>query len=133
MSKTTERRGISRVNALLVSVFLVGALVCAVTGNVPGALVLGTFGVGGLAAALYAARPGARDVTRINGLEYRDERDGRLAQQGFAVVGVTALIISVAAFVVTTLMGRVDWYILGQTMALAVVWGVANSIVVRRG
>ncbi|RIJ50919.1 hypothetical protein DZG00_10890 [Clavibacter lycopersici] len=132
MSKTTERRGISRVNAILVSVFLAGALICAVTGNVPGTIVLATFGVLGLAGAVYAARPGARDVTRINGLEYRDERDGRLAQQGFAVVGVAALVISVAAFVATTLMGRIDWFIWGQTMALAIVWGVANSVVVRR-
>jgi MFS family permease len=132
MSKTTERRGISRVNVILVSVFLAGALICAVTGNVPGALVLATFGVLGLAGAVHAARPGARDVTRINGLEYRDERDGRLAQQGFAVVGVAALVISVAAFVATTLMGRIDWFIWGQTMALAIVWGVANSVVVRR-
>ncbi|OUE23585.1 hypothetical protein [Clavibacter michiganensis] len=132
MSKTTERRGISRVNVILVSVFGAGALICAVTGNVPGAVVLTVFGVLGLAGALYAARPGARDVTRINGLEYRDERDGRLAQQGFAVVGVAALVISVAAFVVTTLMGRIDWFIWGQTMALAIVWGIANSVVVRR-
>jgi MFS family permease len=132
MSRTTERRGISRVNVLLVSVFLAGALVCAVTGNLPGAILLAAFGILGLAGALYAARPGARDVTRINGLEYRDERDGRLAQQGFAIVGVAALVISVAAFVVTTLMGRVDVFVLGQTMALAVVWGIANSVVVRR-
>jgi MFS family permease len=132
MSKTTERRGISRVNVLLVSVFLVGALVCAVTANVPGAILLGTFGVLGLAGALYAARPGARDVTRINGLEYRDERDGRLAQQGFAVVGVAALILSVAAFVVTTLQGQLDFFIWAQTMLLAIVWGIANSVVVRR-
>jgi MFS family permease len=132
MSRTTERRGISRVNVLLVSVFLVGALICAVTGELPGATLLAAFGVLGLAGALYAARPGARDVTRLNGLEYRDERDGRLAQQGFAVVGVAALVISVAAFVAMTVVGRVDWFIWGQTIALAVIWGIANSVVVRR-
>lgn len=132
MSKTTERRGISRVNVMLVSVFLAGALICAVTGNAPGAIPLAAFGILGLLGALYAARPGARDVTRLNGLEYRDERDGRLAQQGFAIVGAAALVISVAAFVVTTLMGRVDLFIWGQTLVLTIVWGVANSVVVRR-
>ncbi|MBM7387200.1 hypothetical protein [Clavibacter phaseoli] len=132
MSKRTERRGISRVNALLVSVFLAGALIALLTGHLPSALVLAFMGVIGLGGALHAARPGASDVTRINGLEYRDERDGRLAQQGFAVVGVAALIISVVAFVVTTLQGDIHWYVWAQTLALAVVWAIANAVVVRR-
>ena len=132
MSKRTERRGISRVNVLLVSVFGSGALVALIAGNPGSAFVLAFMGAIGLGGALQAARQGASDVTRINGLEYRDERDGRLAQQGFAVVGVAALVISVAAFVITTLQGQIHWYIWAQTLALAAVWAIANAVVVRR-
>ncbi|WP_317230308.1 hypothetical protein [Clavibacter sp. MX14-G9D] len=132
MSRTNERRGISRVNVLLVSVFGVGALVALIAGNPGSAFVLAFMGAIGFGGALQASRPGASDVTRINGLEYRDERDGRLAQQGFAVVGVAALVISVVAFVVTTLQGEIHWFIWGQMLALASVWAVANAVVVRR-
>jgi hypothetical protein len=34
--------------------------------------------------------------------------------------------------VVTTLQGQLDLFIWGQTMLLAIVWGIANSVVVRR-
>jgi hypothetical protein len=132
MSKTTERRGISRVNTVLVSVFLAGAVIALLAGNPGSAFALAFMGVIGLVGALQAARPGASDMTRINGLEYRDERDGRLAQQGFAAVGVAALVVSVGAFVVTTLQGDIHWFIWAQTLVLAVVWAVANAVVVRR-
>jgi hypothetical protein len=132
MSRTTERRGISRVNVLLVSVTLIGAVVAAATGYGAGAVVLATVGVLALFGAVWAARPGARDVDRLNGLEYRDERDGRLAQQALAVVGVVALVLAWGAFVVTTMLGSVDWFITAQMLVLAVAWGIANSVVVRR-
>ncbi|OUE19882.1 hypothetical protein BFL34_02025 [Clavibacter michiganensis] len=133
MSKTTERRGISRVNALLVGVLAAGALVALIAGNHYNALTLALMGAILLGGALHAARPAASDVTRINGLEYRDERDGLLAQKGFAAVRVAALVMTVGTFFVTTLMGQVQWYVLAQMLVLAGVWAVANWLAVRRG
>lgn len=83
-----------------------------------------------------STRPGPRrpasDVLRINGLEYRDERDGLLAQKGFAAVGVAALVMTVGTFFVTTLMGQAQWYVLAQMLVLAAVWAVANWLAVQR-
>jgi hypothetical protein len=132
MSKPTERRGISRVNVALVSVTLLGGAAAGATGYRTGAIVLITVGVLGLFGAVWAARPGARDVDRLNGLEYRDERDARLAQQALAAVGVVALILAWGTFVVTTMLGTVDWFVTMQLLVLAFAWGIANSVVVRR-
>ncbi|MBF4624908.1 hypothetical protein [Clavibacter sp. VKM Ac-2872] len=132
MSKTTERRGISRVNALLVGVLAVGALVALIAGNPYNAITLAVMAAILLGGALHAARPSSSDVTRINGLEYRDERDGLLAQKGFAAVGVAALVMTVGTFFVTTLMGQVQWYVLPQMLVLAGVWAVANWLAVQR-
>ncbi|CCE76714.1 hypothetical protein [Clavibacter nebraskensis] len=133
MSKTTERRGISRVNALLVGVLAAGAVVALIAGNPYNAITLALMAAILLGGALHAARPTASDVTRIDGLEYRDERDGLLAQKGFAAVGVAALVMTVGTFFVTTLMGRVHWYVLAQMLVLAAVWAVANRLAARRG
>ncbi len=133
MSKTTERRGVSRVNAIITGVLLLGALVAVIAGNLYNAITLAVMAVILLGSALHAARPTASDVTRINGLEYRDERDGPLAQKGFAAVGVAALVMTVGTFFVTTLMGQVHWYALAQMLVLAGVWAVANWLAARRG
>ncbi|RII91173.1 hypothetical protein [Clavibacter californiensis] len=132
MSKSTERRGISRVNVLLVGVLLAGALVALIAGNPYNAITLAVMAAILLGGALHAARPTASDVLRINGLEYRDERDGLLAQKGFAAVGVAALVMTVGTFFVTTLMGQVQWYVLAQMLVLAAVWAVANWLAVQR-
>ncbi|WP_414171839.1 hypothetical protein [Clavibacter tessellarius] len=132
MSKTTERRGISRINAILVGVLAVGALVALIAGNTYNAITLAPMAAILLGGAVHAAWPSACDVTRINGLEYRDGRDGLLAQRGFAAVGVAALVMTVGTFFVTTLMGRVQWYVLAQMLVLAGVWAVANWLAVRR-
>jgi hypothetical protein len=133
MPKTTERRGISRVNALLVGVLAAGAVVALIAGNAYNAITLALMAAILLGGALHAARPMASDVTRINGLEYRDERDGLLAQKGFAAVGVAALVMTVGTFFVTTLLGQVHWYVLAQMLVLAGVWAVANWLAARRG
>ncbi len=133
MSKTTERRGVSRVNAIITGVLLLGALVAVIAGNLYNAITLAVMAVILLGSALHAARPTASDVTRINGLEYRDERDGLLAQKGFAAVGVAALVKTVGTFFVTTLMGQVHWYVLAQMLVLAGVWAVANWLAASRG
>ncbi|WP_043668141.1 hypothetical protein [Clavibacter michiganensis] len=133
MSKTTERRGISRTNTVIVGVFLLAAVVALFAGYADRTLFLAAFAVIGLIQAVVAAQPEASDATRIDGLEYRDERDRQLAQRGFAAVGVAAILLSCGAFLVRTMMGDIDWWIGGQMIVLALVWGVANRIAVRRG
>jgi MFS family permease len=132
MSKRTERRGISRVNAIIVGALLAGALAALVAGHGYSAFTLAFMAAIGLGGALQAARPSASDVTRINGLEYRDERDGTLAQQGFAVVGVAALVLTAGVFLVMTMTGAFHWYVWAQMFVLAGVWAVANWVAVRR-
>ncbi|MFS4504853.1 hypothetical protein ACMA46_01330 [Clavibacter sp. Sh2141] len=133
MSKSTERRGISRVNTVIVGAFLLAAVVALIAGYADRAIFLAAFAVIGLIQAVVAAQPEASDATRIEGLEYRDERDRQLAQRGFAAVGVAAILLSCGAFLVRTMMGDIDWWIGGQMIVLALVWGVANRIAVRRG
>jgi hypothetical protein len=133
MSKSTERRGISRVNTVIVGAFLLAAVIALIAGYADRAIFLAAFAVVGLIQAVVAAQPEASDATRIEGLEYRDERDRQLAQRGFAAVGVAAVLLSCGAFLVRTMMGDIDWWIGGQMIVLALVWGVANRIAVRRG
>ena len=139
MSKTTSRVGsvlarspISVANTIMVVVFLAGSGVLTLLGNLGMALFLAYLGLAGLGVALYARRPNARDITRINSLEYRDERDRSLAAQGFAMVGVAALIIMLLAFIVTVFLREFNMYVVVIFLALLIVWAVANSIVVRR-
>jgi hypothetical protein len=139
MSKTNEPTGsvfarwpVSVVNTVLVATFLGASVVLAVLGNVGVALVMAYLGLAGLGVALYARRPDSRDITRLNAIEYRDERDRSLAAEGFAAVGVAALIIVFGSFIAMVVLERFDWYIFGILMTLLVVWGVANSVVVRR-
>ena len=138
MSKTSERRmgifarsPISTTNTILVLTFLAASAVLAVLGNVGMALLMAYFGVAGLAVALYARRPNSRDITRVNAIEYRDERDRSLAAQGFSAVGVAALIIVFISFVVMMLAQQINWYVLAVLLALLVVWAVANTVAVR--
>ena len=98
---------------------------------------------------------------RINAIEYRDERDSRLAGHGFAVVGAWALALSALELVAatifvgaTTLTTAVDESNVGiaftlsgvglvaaaveaiaalQLLVLSVVWGIANTRAVKRG
>jgi accessory gene regulator protein AgrB len=139
MSKMSERRAgllarspISAANTVMVSTFFVASVVLVVLGNVGMALLMAYFGAAGLGVALYARRPDSRDITRLNAIEYRDERDKNLAAQGFAVVGIAALIIVFISFVVMMLTQQLNWYVLAVLLALLVVWGVANAVVVRR-
>lgn len=140
MSTNKSRLPVSTVNAVLAGVFLVGAVVMAIAGSWFEAGLLAAVGIAGLIMALYARRPGSRDITRVNAIEYRDERDRRIAQTGFLVVGVAALIVSAIGFVaVTVLAGPLGWPSLlqlpsaAQLVLLCVVWAVANSVAARRG
>ena len=131
---------VSPTNAVLAAVFLTGAVVTAVSGNWYQAGLLAAVGIAGLAMAVYARRPDSRDITRVNAIEYRDERDKRIAQLGFSAVGVAALIVSAIGFVtVTVLGGPLEWpaavqmLLAVQLVLLCVIWAAANSIAARRG
>ena len=138
MLKSVERLPISAINLVLVSAFLLGALIEGALGRWPGAGYLGAIVLTGLAGALYARRSGSRDVTRINALEWRDERDRTLAKSGFAVVGAVALLMVLAQFIVVVVTDTAAdrwyfWVACLQALILIFVWTVANSVVVRRG
>jgi hypothetical protein len=137
MLKSIERLPISTINLVLVSAFLLGALVAAATGNHELVPPLFVGGFGGLASALYARRSGSRDITRINALEYRDERDRTLAKSGLAAVGAVALLMVLVQFFVVITVAPFNspliWVAVAQLMVLSGAWSIANSIVVRRG
>jgi len=134
MSKTSTNR-ISTANIILLSSLAAGTIVCAVLQNVTGVVLLGVTGVLALLGIVANLRADAPDIGRINALQYRDERDRTLARAGFSIVGAAALIISVIEAVAAAISGSQLFQMLafGQLFVLAVIWGVANSIVVRRG
>jgi len=138
MLKSVERLPISAINLVLVSAFLLGALIAGALGSWTGAAYLGALGLSGLAGALFARRSGSRDVTRLNALEWRDERDRTLAKSGFAVVGAVALLMVLAQFIVVVVTDAGHdspfmWVTLSQMLILYIAWGIANSVAVRRG
>jgi hypothetical protein len=134
-----DRLPVSITNAVLIVVFLVGALVTAAVGSWFEAALLALLAAVMLGAALYARRPGSRDITRVNAIEYRDERDRRIAQAGLAAVGAVALVLSAVGFVVLAVLGGTGapseplrTVVVAQFFVLAAVWGVANSLAARR-
>lgn len=131
MSKSSSRLPLSVANILLVSIFLVGAVTTAVLHNWIGTGLLTVLGLGGLGGAIYARRAGSRDITRINAIEYRDERDRMLARNGFAVVGAVALALSVVELVVATVLTSYYFIASIQLFILTVTWVSANSRAVR--
>ena len=130
--KTTKRLPISTVNIALAGTLFAGAIATALTHNWFAAFVFVVGGAAGLGAALYARRPDSRDITRLNAIEYRDERDRVLAKEGFAAVGAAALILSVIEFVLALVFNQLIGLAAAQVVVLCIVWGVANSIAVRR-
>lgn len=131
--QTTNGSPISTTNIVVVSTLLAGAIAAALTQNWFGAILLLAGGLFGLGAALYARRPNSRDITRLNAIEYRDERDRVLAMQGFATVGAAALILSVIEVVFAIVFfNQLVVVACAQLIALCIVWGIANSNAVKR-
>jgi hypothetical protein len=143
MSTRTSKLPVSVPNAILIASTLAGAIVTGVLGNIPATGILLILAVGGVISALLARRPGASDWLRINAVEYRDERDKRLALDAFAVVGIVALIAALACVVAAALyagfVGHTTVSIVLliastlQLLVLSIAWGWANTVVVRRG
>lgn len=132
--QTTNRLPISTTNIFLVSTFFAGAIVTALTRNWFFAVVLFAIGLCGLGGAVYARRPNSRDITRLNAIEYRDERDRELAKQGFATVGAAALIITVIEVVLAIVFfnALIALIACAQMFALCIIWGISNSNAVKR-
>jgi hypothetical protein len=123
---------ISLTNTILISAFLLVAVVMVVVGNVGTGLWVGFLAVMMIGVALYARRPDSRDITRLNAIEYRDERDKSLATEGFAAVGVAALILGMGVILTLTVLEQLSWLVVGFYLVLLVVWAAANSRAVRR-
>ena len=153
MSISTSHPPLSVPNLVLLGTLLAGAVVTGVLGNWWGVAILVTATIAGALSALLARRPGASDWLRINALEYRDERDVRLARHGLAVVGAWALALAglelVAATIIVGLTGArfdpagptlefnpfalgFELLAAGQVLVLSIVWGIANTRAVRR-
>lgn len=132
---TANRLPLSRTNMVLVSFLAAGVVICLLLGRWPGVAFLGAIALFVVLAARYARRPDSRDITRINAIEYRDERDRELARHGFAVVGAAALIISTVGAVVAIVVDHQVLVIVScaQLFALAVIWGIADARAVRVG
>lgn len=126
----------SATNTALVILCVAGAIVCFAFGQILAglAILLGAL-FGGLG-AVFARRGDAGDLERVNALEYADERDRAAAVRGLAVVGVIALLLSLAQLVVFTIV-HVDplprYFALGTFLALVAGWFFANWYFVRRG
>ena len=133
MSKSNEqptrRQHLSTANIIIVAAFFAGAVASIALGKYPAAVVLVVVGLVGLVGALYATRSNARDISRINAIQYRDERDRLLAKEGFAIVGAAALILSIAEVVLATLIFPNPVYFVAvfQLLALCLVWGIATA------
>jgi hypothetical protein len=160
ISKRFRRLPLSVPNMVLVGSCLLGAIATILLGNWFGTAALVVLGGGGLLSALLARRPGSSDWLRINAIEYRDERDSRLASHGFAVVGAWALALATLEFVAATvyagavlfthtssgdgdvtyvlresgmIAGALETVAALQVFVLCVVWGIANTRAVQRG
>lgn len=136
-SKT--RLPVSSVNAVLLAVLVGWSIIMAALGGWFEAGLLAVIAAAVLASALYARRPESRDITRVNAIEYRDERDRRIAQIGFSAVGAAALIISIGGCITAVVaVNSYHWppgvvtLLTGQLLLLCAVWGIANSVAARR-
>lgn len=160
MSTTSSRLPFSVPNVVVIVLSFGGAIATGLLGNIPGTVLLAVLGIGILISALAGRRPGASDWLRVNAVEYRDERDSRLASHGFAVVGAWALGLSMLEVIAATIFtgavgfdstpgpdGGITYTIRGaaafglgleaiaavQLFVLALVWGIANTRAVKRG
>ena len=127
---TRERLGMSWWNAVIVGVALIAAIVLAVQGNWGTAILMVLSGAITAVAAIHARSGRASDISRLNAVEYIDERDRAIGAHAFAIVGVVALLLAFSVFVVVAVLtsGRepIFWLAFGQLMLLLVAWAIAN-------
>ena len=123
-------------NAVLALVVLAGAVAMAVLGRWLVAAIFLAVVVLVVASAVYARSGRASDLTRLNAVEYLDERDRAVGTQAFAIVGVLALVLSMLVFILGTVLLEPDspmFFVLwGQIIVLTIGWAVANLVALRR-
>ena len=123
-------------NAVLALATLVGAVTMAALGRWGVAAIFLAVVVVVAGSAIYARSGRASDLTRLNAIEYADERDRAAGTHAFAIVGVVALVLSMAVFFVGTLLLEPDspmfWVLWAQIILLTIAWGVANIVALRR-
>ena len=122
--------------AVLALVVLAGAVAMAVLGRWLVAAIFLAVVVLVVASAVYARSGRASDLTRLNAVEYLDERDRAVGTQAFAIVGVLALVLSMLVFILGTALLEPDsplFFVLwGQIIVLTIGWAVANLVALRR-
>lgn len=136
-NEKSRRRIMSVANVVQLLVFLGVGIVSVVLGRWLGAVVFGLLFVLQFATVLYVRRrSGVGDVTRVNALEYSDERDKAIALHGLAAVGVAALAGTFALFVwaILTVDPGSPTYVASALSfgGLSAVWAAANSVAARR-
>jgi hypothetical protein len=124
---------VSRANAVIVGLLATGFVATLAGGLWVQAALLGAglllTGIG----VRRARRAEADTVTQVNAIQYRDARDRLIAQDGFAVVGIVGLALSVTAVLLTGVLLS-GWVLVpaGQTLVLFSVWLLANGLAARR-
>ncbi|MEV8254317.1 hypothetical protein AB0O95_10175 [Rhodoglobus sp. NPDC076762] len=131
--KTTTSFKVSTINVVLLGLLLAGAVVAGLLGSWFGMALLLVAAAFIFVSAVYARGQEASDVLRLNAIEYRDERDRLLARNGFAVVGVAALSLAMAEFVLALVLQQFVLLAAAQVFVLNVIWGIANSVAAKRG
>lgn len=131
--KTTTSFTVSTINVVLLGLLLAGAVVTGLFANWFEMALLLAAAVFIFVSAVYARGQKASDVTRLNAIEYRDERDRLLAKSGFAVVGVVALVLAIVEFVLAAVFQHLVLLASAQVLVLCAVWGIANSVAAKRG
>jgi hypothetical protein len=135
MSQTNARRRlpVGPVNLLVCGGLVAAGIAQLVAENVLLALCFIFVAFVGFAGALYARRADSKDTTRVNAIEYRDERDRVIAQKGFAIVGAAALLVTVAQILGFSIFApEYTWIPAQQMIFLAAVWGVGNQLSANR-
>ena len=129
-------RSVSLINWVVILPFLALGIVSIVAGNwFVGGVVIAAC-VAQYAFARWSRGRRASDLTRVNSLEYSDERDRNIAMFGFAVVGVVALIGVLVALLVVILTlpdeGPLQFGLSMGVIVLYAAWGIGNWWAARR-
>ncbi len=135
MSQKNDRRTlpVAPVNLILATGITLAGIAQIIAGNRALASALFTIAVLSLAAALYARRADSKDITRVNALEYRDERDRIIARRGFSGVGASALLLTVAEILGSSILApEHTWLSALQMIVLCTVWAIANHTAASR-
>lgn len=134
MSTATRRRlPLSPINLVIWGAYALGVVAALATAHWVPALVLAVGLVLGVVSTRRARRPDASDATRIGANEYQDERDRAIGRDGFAVVGVVAIVLSVVACMVSLVFQVIPlWPAAGQLVVLAVAKMVADQVAAQR-